>query len=153
MKPVAYLVGESYGRKTYRQGKNKLEVAGDIISFTDEVIALWSPTSHQSVIQGGMTYRNGYITVPESGIYFIYFNLYAEGSSSSGNRYPAIYVDSHRIGFSHKPFEDGHDRSQYVGMLWNVRKGSQLSVRVGGGGDMVYTFEPDYACFGAWKIN
>ncbi|XP_065828458.1 pulmonary surfactant-associated protein D-like [Oscarella lobularis] len=138
LKPVAYLVGESYGRKTYRQ---------------DEVIALWSPTSHQSVIQGGMTYRNGYITVPESGIYFIYFNLYAEGSSSSGNRYPAIYVDSHRIGFSHKPFEDGHDRSQYVGMLWNVRKGSQLSVRVGGGGDMVYTFEPDYACFGAWKIN
>ena len=116
------------------------------------MITLWSSSSHQSVIQGGMTYRNGYITVPESGIYFIYFNLYAEGLSSPGNRFPAIYVDSRRIGFSHERFEDTNDKSQYVGMLWNVRKGSRLSVRAGGG-DMAYHFAPDYACFGAWKIN
>ena len=100
-----------------------------------------------------MTYSNGYITVPESGIYFIYFNLYTDVLSSR-HQQPAIYVDLLRIGFS--MFYDpgkAERKSHFLGMLWNVKKGNQLSVRAGGGGSSQYYFDSYYSCFGAWKVN
>ena len=98
-----------------------------------------------------MTYSNGYITVPESGIYFIYFNLYSD-VSSSGGRYIGIYVDSIQIGLSFYVYENSYDKSQYLGILWNVRKDSQLSVRPLGGSTRHFFFT-NYSCFGAWKVN
>ena len=123
--------------------------------LSDQVITHWSTStsgSYRSVLQGGMTYSNGYITVPESGIYFIYFNLYTGVSSSSRYLHPAIFVDSVRIGFSMYYYEKTYDKSHYLGMLWNVRKGSQLSVRAQGANGRHY-FGPDHSCFGAWKVN
>ncbi|XP_065831502.1 pulmonary surfactant-associated protein D-like isoform X2 [Oscarella lobularis] len=139
LKPIAYLVGDGSTWQTYSPG---------------QVITHWSTRtsgSLPSVVQGGMTYSNGYITVPESGIYFIYSNLYADGLSTPDICSSAIFVDSLRIGFTGDHFESISDRSQHVGMLWNVRKGGRLSVRVAC--RMKYDFRRDYACFGAWKIN
>ena len=103
-----------------------------------------------------MTYSNGYITVPESGIYFIYFNVYAEVLSfrtTPGYRNPGIYVDSNEIGFTEEYFgEKREPRSQYLGMLWRVNKGSRLSVRAGGG-VVRYYFGGRHTCFGAWKVD
>ncbi|XP_065840418.1 uncharacterized protein [Oscarella lobularis] len=140
LKPIVYLVGDGSGWKSYS---------------SDQVITHWSTStsgSYPSVLQGGMTYSNGYITVPESGIYFIYFNLYTDVSSSSRYQYPIIFVDSVRIGRSIYYYENTYKKSHYLGMLWNVRKGSQLSVRAQGGNGRHY-FGPDYSCFGAWKVN
>ncbi|XP_065846532.1 uncharacterized protein [Oscarella lobularis] len=140
LKPIAYLVAKGAGWQTYSSG---------------QVITHWSTStssSYPSVLQGGMTYSNGYITVPESGIYFIYFNLYADVSSAPANHYSSIYVDSLVIGMSYYYYENTYDKSHYLGMLWNVRKGSRLSVRALGG-SMRYYFRNDYSCFGAWKIN
>ena len=123
--------------------------------LSGQVLTHWSTStsgSRPSVLQGGMTYSNGYITVPESGIYFIYFNLYTGVSSSSGNQHPAIFVDSVRIGFSIHYYENTYVKSHYLGKLWNVRKGSQLSVRAGGGNGR-HAFYSDHSCFGAWKVN
>ncbi|XP_065840453.1 uncharacterized protein [Oscarella lobularis] len=141
LKPIAYLVGDGSGWQTY--------------SSFSQVITHWSTStsgSYPSVLQGGMTYSNGYITVPESGIYFIYFNLYTDVSSSTRSQHPAIFVDSVRIGFSYYVYENIYVKSHYLGMLWNVRKGSQLSVRAQGRNGRHY-FGPDYSCFGAWKVN
>ena len=99
-----------------------------------------------------MTYSNGYITIPESGIYFIYFNLYTDVSSSNHDR-PAIYDDSRRIGFSVYYRDDSTRKSHYVGMLWNVKKGSRLSVRTEVSGRVRYNFNSDHSFFGAWKVN
>ena len=124
--------------------------------LSGQVITHWSTStsggSYPSVLQGGMTYSNGYITVPESGIYFIYFNLRTDVSSPPTHEYPAIYVDSVRIGFSYYYYENTHDKSHYLGMLWNVRKGGQLSVKAGGGNGR-HHFKSDHSCFGAWKVN
>ena len=120
-----------------------------------QVFAHWSTStsgSYPTVLQGGMTYSDGYITVPESGIYFIYFQMYADGLSSPGYRSPGIYVDSLLIGRTDERFVNRDDRSQYLGMLWNVRKSSRLSLRALGG-TMIYYFGPQYTVFGAWKIN
>ncbi|XP_065846639.1 uncharacterized protein [Oscarella lobularis] len=139
LKPIAYLVGGVYSWKSYSPG---------------QVITHWSTStsgSYPSVLQGGMTYSNGYITVPESGIYFIYFNLYT-GASASIYQNPAIFVDSVRIGLSIYYYENTYDKSHYLGMLWNVRKGSQLSVRAQGGYGR-HSFSPYNSCFGAWKVN
>ena len=119
------------------------------------MITHWSTStagSYPSVLQGGMTYSNGYITVPESGIYFIYFNLYSALFSFPGYRKPGIFVDSLLIGISQYYHEVNRGKSRYLGMLWNVRKGSKLSVRTEGG-SMDYYFGSDHSCFGAWKIN
>ena len=99
-----------------------------------------------------MTYSNGHITIPESGIYFIYFNLYTDVSSSDLDR-PAIYVDSRRIGFSVYYRDDSTRKASYVGMLWNVKKGSRLSVRTEVTGPVRYSFTLDHSFFGAWKVN
>ena len=124
------------------------------LSLSGQVITHWSTStsgSYPIVLQGGMTYSNGYITVPESGIYFIYFNLYTDVTSSN-YQWPGIFVDSLLIGFSIYYNENRYDKSHYVGILWNVKKGSQLSVRAHGGG-LKYHFSPGYSCFGAWKVN
>ena len=114
----------------------------------------WSTSTSDSVLQGGMTYSDGYITVPESGIYFIYFHLYTDVSSSSLNtEAPAIHVDSRRIGFSIYFRDDSVRKSHYVGLLWNVKKGSRLSVRTNLSGRVRYSFAYDQAFFGAWKVN
>ncbi|XP_065845809.1 uncharacterized protein [Oscarella lobularis] len=139
LKPIAYLVGAG-NWQTYNSG---------------QVFAHWSTStsgSYPTVLQGGMTYSDGYITVPESGIYFIYFQMYADGLSSPGYRSPGIYVDSLLIGRTDERFVNRDDRSQYLGMLWNVRKSSRLSLRALGG-TMIYYFGPQYTVFGAWKIN
>ena len=99
-----------------------------------------------------MTYSNGYITVPESGIHFIYFNFVSARETVNGGRGPAIYVDSLRIGFSYHHYENIPYVSHYLGMLWNVKKGSKLSVRADFG-SMQYFLNPDHSCFGAWKVN
>ncbi|XP_065840228.1 pulmonary surfactant-associated protein D-like [Oscarella lobularis] len=140
LKPTAYLVGNGAGSwQTYSSG---------------QVITHWSTStsgSHPSVLQGGMTYSNGYITVPESGIYFIYFNLNSS-VLSNGGPYPAIYVDSLLIGLSYYHYENTRHKSLYLGMLWNVRKGSRLSVRAQEG-SIRHFFSSQSSCFGAWKIN
>ncbi|XP_065846614.1 collagen alpha-1(XIV) chain-like isoform X1 [Oscarella lobularis] len=137
LKPIAYLVGDGTDWQSYSRGR---------------VITHWSTStsgSHPSVLQGGMTYSNGYITVPESGIYFIYFSLY---SSHNNYQHPAIFVDSLRIGFSNY-HHDADNKSFYVGMLWNLKKRNQLSVRAQGDGSLRYHFGHDYSYFGAWKVN
>eukprot|EP00118_Oscarella_pearsei_P020315 m.219850 g.219850 ORF g.219850 m.219850 type:complete len:342 (+) comp39928_c0_seq42:1190-2215(+) len=138
-KPVAYLVGSTHSWQTYS---------------SSSTITHWSTStsgSHPSILQGGMTYSNGRITVPESGIYFIYFNLYGQ-SSSNGQRYPSIYIDSTRIGFSQHYFQNSNSQSQYFGLLWKVNKGSTLRV-VALGGTVQYYFGSDHSFFGAWRIN
>ena len=112
----------------------------------------WSTSTSDSVLQGGMTYSDGYITVPESGIYFIYFNLYTDVSSTNTEA-PAIYVDSRRIGLSVYFRDDSGRQCDYVGLLWNVKKGNRLSVRTEVSGQVRYAFIYDHSFFGAWKVN
>ncbi|XP_065840443.1 uncharacterized protein [Oscarella lobularis] len=139
LKPIAYLVGDGSSWQTYS---------------SDQVITHWSTStsgSYPIALQGGMTYSNGYITVPESGIYFIYFNLLT-GVTSENYQWPSIYVDSLRIGLSGYYNDHIRSKSHYVGILWNVKKGSELSVRARGG-SLRYHFGPIQSCFGAWKVN
>ena len=122
--------------------------------LSGQLITHWSTStsgSRPSVLQGGMTYSNGYITVPESGIYFIYFNLLTDVTSSSF-QWPKMFVDSVPIGLSQYYHDSTHAISHPLGMLWNVRKGSQLSVRAQGANGR-YHFGAAYSCFGAWKVN
>ena len=114
-----------------------------------QVITHWSAIASDSVLQGGMTYSNGYITVPESGIYFIYFNFYTS-TPITGKPYRSINVDSRMIGLSYHKISE--EISISFGLLWNVKKGNRLSVRTHGG-SVRYYFSPHNSWFGAWKVN
>ena len=130
--------------------------ASKSLCLSGQVITHWSTStkgSYPPVLQGGMTYSNGYITVPESGIYFIYFNLYSAVLRSPSQNYLSVYVDSVRIGLSYYYYATSTNKSHYLGMLWNVKKGSQLSVKAEGSANLRYYFGYAHACFGAWKVN
>ena len=123
---------------------------------TGEVITAWntetSGVTYPSVFQGGMTYSDGYITVPETGIYYIYFTLYAQPAFVNQLISPYIAVDSLQIGLSQEYPDNDHMESHYLGQLWKVEKESRLSV-VEGAARMRYFFAGDFGSFGAWKVD
>lgn len=43
-----------------------------------QLITEWSTGYSGTVLQGGVSYQNGYITVPQTGLYYIYFQLWID---------------------------------------------------------------------------
>ena len=120
------------------------------------MITHWSNSTSGSLLKCGMTYENGSIVVPVSGVYYIFFNLHArklDPKPVSRYRYPSLYVDSDRVGFMLEHFVKSHELSNYFGMLWNVKKGGKISVRAVGYKGMQYRFGNQDASFGAWQVN
>ncbi|XP_065838801.1 uncharacterized protein [Oscarella lobularis] len=140
VKPAAYLTGGYYFSVVYHEG----ELITDWNTRTSGLV-------YPSVLQGGMTYSDGYIIVPETGVYFIYFTMFGEAPGSNHFGSPYLNVDSLRIGYAQDYFVLRRLRSQYLGKLWKVEKGSRLSVRAGS--TMDYYFYGEMASFGAWKVD
>ena len=44
--------------------------------FSSTVITIWSPSSGEGHITGGMTFKNGKLTIPVTGRYYVYAQIY-----------------------------------------------------------------------------
>ena len=93
------------------------------------MVSSWTSSG---VMTGGITYNNGYITVPMTGVYYIYAQLWY--APLEGQRYCGFQIHHNRsaIGraFQDKASSIGEHETQYIGTMKAMSKGDRLSVRV-----------------------
>jgi hypothetical protein len=139
-RPVAHLYTPGYGTQFLYGGTR---------------VRYWSTNHTGYLLQGGMNYSDGYITVPVSGLYYIYFQLTPDPQSSSYRYYDvSIVVDGSHVARGYHYFvtyNGNSDRSQFLSVVQNVDKGSQLSVVLNQYN--YYYFSHPSSFFGAFKLS
>ncbi|XP_062517897.1 collagen alpha-1(VIII) chain-like isoform X1 [Corticium candelabrum] len=138
--PAAYLHGNN------NQGTKS---GGSIITDWYTGSGKW----YSPILRGGMTYSNGYITVPKDGLYYIYGKIYFDpqsGQTSSGFR---IYLNNQYVDFTYQYVRSPNsyqDYTRYSGLLKMVSKGDRIYMK------FVYTvyayMHPHHAQFGAFRV-
>ncbi|XP_062517840.1 collagen alpha-1(XXVII) chain-like [Corticium candelabrum] len=138
--PAAHLHGNNnYGTKS----------SGSIITDWYTGSGQW----YSPILRGGMTYSNGYITVPKDGLYYIYGKIYFDPQSGQARSGFYIYLNSQYVEFTYQyhPSANGNqDYTRYSGLLKMVSKGDRIYMK------FVYTvyayMYPPYAQFGVFRV-
>jgi hypothetical protein len=115
------------------------------------VVTYWN--SSLGVLTNGMTYSNGFITVPMNGVYYIYAQLWYDARSRQINTSGYyIYHNNDIIGQVHIHDEDPRrrDKTQYGGFARFLRKGDRLSLKLSH--TAWYQFFFPYAIFGCFRV-
>jgi hypothetical protein len=95
---------------------------------------LWFTSSglwYSPILRGGMTYNDGYITVPKDGLYYIYAQLHY--NPQSGQTVCSFYIEMKGIDIisaaAQNKSPDGNQwDSRHIGILRILSKGDRLSV-------------------------
>ena len=114
------------------------------------LVTCW--TSNSSEMTGGITYYNGYITVPMDGVYYVYAQLLYNPKLGHGHCGFSIYQNRDRIGSAYKNTGSSllSSASQYTGITKIMMPGDKLSVRVNFTAH--YSFADDQAVFGCFRL-
>lgn len=117
-RPAAQLYGT--GERTYKK---------------DAVVSNWVSDAgrwNSPILKGGMTYRNGYITIPMDGLYYVYTQMSANPRSDQTSCGFYVYVNDH-IRFQHIVDSQQPSTSRrsvlYSGVLKTLNKGDRLCVK------------------------
>ncbi|XP_062513694.1 lymphotoxin-alpha-like isoform X2 [Corticium candelabrum] len=137
-KPAAHLAGNGVGGY-YRYGI--------IIQWYTASGSVWSP-----FLQGGMKYSNGYITVPQRGLYYVYAQLHYDhrNSSSFSAGFSIRFNGKSRTGAYRYTQDKGDYHTHYTGRIISLNKGDRLSLYFS-----VYCyciFNSSTSFFGAFKL-
>ena len=107
----------------------------------------WSPHSGEGHITGGFRYRNGVLTVPETGIYYVYCQIYF-------NHIAVFHVmlnGSRLLFLGHK--ESNTSGVKYSGGNFKFNKGDKLHVYMYRWNNPVKTYMGHgHSFFGAYKL-
>ena len=108
--------------------------------------SLWSP-----FLQGGMKYSNGYITVPQHSLYYVYAQLSYQNISLCYQAGFSIQVNwnSRAWTFSYTQ-ESANFHTHYMGRIISLNKGDSLSLYVTN--SCYYIFSSLSSFFGAFKL-
>ena len=123
--------------------------------FVVALITDWRTSYSGTMIQGGMAYQNGYITVPQAGLYYIYFQLWIDPQPGNSPYSSALLqLNDVTVGGLYSYISGtptgSQDRTRYTGMLRRLEKGDRLSVRAYHSNR--YYFEHPYTYFGAYML-
>jgi hypothetical protein len=106
---------------------------------------------YSPILRGGMTYSNGYITVPMDGVYYVYAQMFFDPRSGQTACGFYIYVnDSYYIQHVRTPTITGRDDVLYGGALKTLNKGDRLSVV--SMHTCLFQMYPDRSHFGAFLL-
>ncbi|XP_062513699.1 lymphotoxin-alpha-like isoform X2 [Corticium candelabrum] len=136
-KPAAHLVGNGDEGHYY---------LGTITQWYATSGSLWSP-----FLQGGMKYSNGYITVPQHSLYYVYAQLSYQNISLCYQAGFSIQVNwnSRAWTFSYTQ-ESANFHTHYMGRIISLNKGDSLSLYVTN--SCYYIFSSLSSFFGAFKL-
>ena len=110
------------------------------------MITSWS-TSSPSFLLGGITYNNGFLTVPSDGVYYIYVHL---SLRSSGHNFPGIGVNDNTELYLASYHAHGEQKSKHGALLQQLKKGDR--VYIDGRGHQYY-MEQQHSVFGIFKVQ
>ena len=108
---------------------------------------------YSPILRGGMTYSNGYITVPKDGIYYIYGKIWFDPQLRQTHSGFYIYLNSQYVDFAFQYLPSANvnqDYTRYSGLLTRASKEDRIYMK------FVYTVYakllPVYAQFGAFLV-
>ena len=120
------------------------------------IITDWYTGSGQwysPILRGGMTYSNGYITVPKDGLYYIYGKIWFDPRSGQARSGFYIYLNSQIVDFTYQYLQSpngNQDYTRYSGLLKMVSKGDRIYMKFT---NTVYAFmHQQYSQFGAFRV-
>ena len=123
------------------------------LTNSGQTITQWTTSTngnYQSFLRGGMTYSNGYITVPQDGLYYIYAQMHFFSSSSGSYVYFYIRINNNdAVRHLSQSHSSNRHQEEQTGFMRFLVKGDRLSVY---GVGSRYLVQPPYAFFGAYKL-
>ncbi|XP_062513702.1 tumor necrosis factor ligand superfamily member 6-like [Corticium candelabrum] len=139
-RPAAHLVGNR---------SSGYYSPGIITQWYTKSISVGSP-----FLQGGMKYRKGYITVPQSGLYYVYAQLYyGHRGVSYRNAGYSIRTTGNRHREAEVFYYSQHindDNTHYTGRIYSLNKGDRLLLHFDT--YCYYYFPTSRSFFGAFKL-
>ena len=115
-------------------------------SFYPIVIKDWSLTAPYSHLAGGMKYHDGKLTVPTTGRYYVYLQVYYH---NNGRVY--IRVNSKAVSMAQAPSPGKGDHSTaYAGGVFNLKSGDVITI-ISGSNCKIY-MSTIHTYFGAYLI-
>ena len=98
-----------------------------------------------------MEYEDGRVTVPKSGRYYVYMQMYFRSRPNVNKNRVALFADDRMLLMIHKTMSSGQDTTGSAGGLFKLEKGEKLYVKV-----LVYDTNmwlgPNHCYFGAYWI-
>ena len=118
----------------------------DQFSFYPIVIKDWSLTAPYSHLAGGMKYHDGKLTVPTTGRYYVYLQVFYH---NNGRVY--IRVNSKAVTMAQAPSPGKGDHSTaYAGGVFNLKSGDVITI-ISGSNCKIY-MSTIHTYFGAYLI-
>ena len=90
------------------------------------VIKDWSVSAPHSHLAGGMTYKDGKLTVSVSGRYYIYAQVYYHGTGRV-----TIHVNNKVVSMLHPTYPGRGEGTLYTGGVFNLKAGDNITLSVG----------------------
>ena len=111
----------------------------------------WSPHSGEGHITGGFRYRNGVLAVPETGMYYVYCQIYFYHIGVKHSRFDVMLNGSRFLLLGHK--QSNGEGTKYSGGIFKFNKGDKLHVVLRTWNNPVKTFMGrGHSFFGAYKL-
>ena len=125
-----------------------LQCSTVLFSFSAYLLKSWK-VKHST---GQMTYSNGYLTVGQTGYYYIYCQLYSVDGAPTLYRF-SLYVGSNEVLKAVKSIISSTKRrnTTYIGGVFHISAGQTISVRTQNKNLFSYSSTESY--FGAFMIH
>ncbi|KAL9952247.1 hypothetical protein ACROYT_G039470 [Oculina patagonica] len=114
-------------------------------------IKTWTATAPNAHVTGGMTYRDGKLTIPSPGFYYVYAQAYFHDGA---NKYKRIFVlrNGQAILLTQPARFNSVTGTGYTGGVFNLQAGDVISVRVKESNTGIH-MDPAHTFFGAFMIS
>lgn len=116
--------------------------------YTD--IKTWTATAPNAHVTGGMSYRDGKLTIPSPGHYYVYAQAYF---TDGANKYKRIFVlrNGNAILLTQPSWYNRVSGTGYTGGVFRLQAGDVISVRVKDSNTGI-NMDPAHTFFGAFLI-
>ncbi|KAL9952248.1 hypothetical protein ACROYT_G039471 [Oculina patagonica] len=116
-------------------------------------IKTWTATAPNAHVTGGMTYRDGKLTIPTTGFYYVYAQAYFKEPNGT-NKYKRIFVlrNGQAILLTQPARFNSVTGTGYTGGVFNLQAGDVISVRVMASNTGIH-MDPAHTFFGAFMIS
>ena len=115
------------------------------------VITAWNPDDPKSHVVGRFEYKDGELTVPKSGRYNVYMQMYFSKRPDDNNNRVALYADDRILLMIHKDMSPEQDNTGFAGGVFQLEQGEKIYVKV-----LFYNTNmwlgPNHCYFGAYWI-
>jgi len=119
----------------------------------ERTITYWNPSDPKSHVLGGFQYNNGVLTVPYTGRYYVYAQIYFCSRPSLSKNRVSVMAGNRCLLMINKDLTGGSiEETGTAGGVFVLSAGEQISVKPAPYDTKLY-FGPNHCYFGAYMVS